>query len=437
LALIAVSFACYWRADRTPYARYLAEALEVIDQNYVEPVDDQKLFDGAMEGMVGRLDDYSGFVSHEEATRFQQSLDQKFGGIGIEVALDPKTEQLTVTTPVPNTPAYREGIQAGDKIVAINGESVENFPPKERLKTAIDLLRGKEGEPVTLQVSRPGEPHPIDYRLVRAIIHVDSVLGDARQPDNSWNFMLARHEPIGYLRVASFGEQTVAEFTAAMQWLTEHGCQGLIIDLRNDPGGLLTSARDICDMFIQAGQVIVTTKDRDRRTREEYRGSGRGLYQHLPLVVLVNRGSASASEIVAACLQDQGRAKVVGQRSWGKGTVQHVIPVEGGQSVLRLTTASYWRPNGRNIHRFRQSKDEDPWGVSPDEGCLVAMDDKQFTAWLEERRRRDVVYSPGKSPAERTVGDATDFDPVLKRAVELLEKPAASDAAHQRRAPAH
>jgi carboxyl-terminal processing protease len=177
-------------------------------------------------------------------------------------------------------------------------------------------------------------------------------------------------------------------------------------------------------MFIQAGQVIVTTKDRDRRTREEYRGSGRGLYQHLPLVVLVNRGSASASEIVAACLQDNGRAKVVGQRTWGKGTVQHVIPVEGGQSVLRLTTASYWRPNGRNIHRFKQSTEADSWGVQPDEGCEVAMDDKQFAAWLEERRRRDVVYPPGKAPADRKVEDATDFDPVLKRAVELLEKPA-------------
>jgi len=292
------------------------------------------------------------------------------------------------------------------------------------------LLRGDDGQPVTLRVIRADEPEPIDYRLVRAIIHVDSVLGDSRQRDNSWNFLLGRHPGIGYVRINSFGEQTVAEFAAAMQALSkQQQCRGLIIDMRNNPGGLLTSARDICDMFIQSGQVIVTTKDRDRRTREEYRGTGRGLYQKLPLVVLVNRGSASASEIVAACLQDQGRAKIVGQRTWGKGTVQHVIPVEGGQSVLRLTTASYWRPNGANIHRFRQSKDDDSWGVSPDEGCEVAMDDKQFTAWLEERRRRDVVYPRGKAPDERKIADAAEFDPYLKRALELLAVPASSKAA--------
>jgi carboxyl-terminal processing protease len=418
---VAVAYACYWRADRSPYARYLAEALEIVDQNYVEPVDGQKLFDGAMNGMVGRLDEYSGFISHEEATRFQQSLDQRFGGIGIEVALEPETEQLIVTTPVPATPAYRAGIGAKDKILRIGDRTVDSIPPKKRLETAVDLLRGKEGEAITLQVLPAGQEQPVEHRLVRAIIQVDSVLGDTRQPDNSWNYLLAGHDTIGYLRVTSFGERTVHEFARAMEWLDEHKCQSVVIDLRNNPGGLLNAARDICEMFIDADKLIVVTKDREGQVRDRYVATGRGAYREIPVVVLVNRGSASASEIVAACLQDQQRAKIVGQRTWGKGTVQHVIPVEGGQSVLRLTTASYWRPSDKNIHRFKQSLDSDTWGVQPDPGCEVIMDDKQMSSWFEQRRHRDVVYPPGRTRASTEApADATQFDPVLRRGVELL-----------------
>ncbi len=440
LALVAVFYACYWRADRTPYARYLAEALELINENYVEPVDDQKLFDGAMNGMVNRLDDYSGFISHDEATRFQQSLDQKFGGVGIEVALDPKTSNLIVTTPVAHTPAYREGIRAGDQILAIDGRKLDDISAQERLKFAVNLLRGKEGEPVLLQILHAGEKKPADYRLVRALIQVDSVLGDTREPDNSWNFMLAHHDSVGYMRINTFGEQTVQEFSSAMQWLTRHGCRGLILDLRNDPGGLLTAARDVANQFIEAGQLIVTTRDRDGHTREEYRATGQGPYRDLPLVVLVNHDSASASEIVAACLQDHRRAKIVGERTWGKGTVQHVIPVEGGQSVLRLTTASYWRPNGKNIHRFKQSKDSHTWGVTPDEGCQVTMDEKQTNDWLKKRRARDVVRSPAERVDTESVrGDAAEFDPALRRAIEVLDEMLGTKAspAEQRSSDAH
>lgn len=425
LVSIAAGYVCYWRADRTPYARYLAEALELVDQNYVEPVDDQKLFDGAMQGMVSCLDDYSAFVSRDDAAQFQQTLDQKFGGIGIEVLLDAKTSQVIIATPIPDTPAYRAGIRPGDTIVAIDGQQVESFPAKERRKMAINLLRGKEGEPVTLGILHAGEAQPVEYKLVRAIIPVDYVLGDHREPDNSWNFLLTAHPKIGYVQVTSFGKQTVQEFTEAMHWLSRHDCRAVVIDLRNNPGGLLDSACEICDLFIESGQVIVTTRDRDGRIREEYRGSGRGPYQKLPLVVLVNHESASASEIVAACLQDHQRAKIVGQRTWGKGTVQHAIPIEGDKSVLRLTTASYWRPSERNIHRFRQSREDDAWGVSPDAGCQVVLTEQQFSSWLEARRRCDVVYPPGTAPADRTPADATAFDPVLQRAIQLLDEPPA------------
>lgn len=429
LVSIAVGYVCYWRADRTPYARYLAEALELVDQNYVEPVDNQKLFDGAMQGMVGCLDDYSAFVSREDAAQFQQTLDQKFGGIGIEVLLDPKTSRITIATPIPNTPAFRAGIRPGDTIVSIDGQQVDSFPAKERRKMTINLLRGKEGEAVVLGILHPGENAPVEYKLVRATIPVDYVLGDHRDADNSWNFLLTGHAHIGYVRITSFGKQTVQEFTAAMDWLSKHGCRALVIDLRNNPGGLLDSACEICDLFIGAGQVIVTTRDREGQIREKYEGTGRGPYQQLPIVLLVDHESASASEIVAACLKDHGRAKIVGQRTWGKGTVQHAIPIEGDKSVLRLTTASYWRPNGQNIHRFRQSRDSDPWGVSPDAGCEVALSEQQLIAWMEARRQCDVVYPPGTSPPDRQSVDATSFDPVLKRAVAILDEAGSTEKA--------
>ena len=185
---------------------------------------------------------------------------------------------------------------------------------------------------------------------------------------------------------------------------------------------MLTAARDVCDLFIDKGQLIVATRDRDGDIREEYRGTGHGPYRELPLAVLVNDQSASASEIVAACLQDHNRAKVVGERTWGKGTVQHVIPVEGGRSVLRLTTASYWRPSNKNIHRFKQSEDTDSWGVMPSPGCEVKMDKKDTSAWIEQRRRRDIVYPPGVAREPLQPADATEFDPVLRRALELFDK---------------
>jgi carboxyl-terminal processing protease len=426
IVFMVISFACYRRSERTPYARYLADALEQIDQNYLERVDDQKLFDGAMNGMVSRLDKYSGFVSHAEAARFHQTLDQRFGGIGIEVAQDRQSHELIVTSPVVDTPAYHAGIQAGDRILAIDGKSLDSIPPNKRLEAAVDLLRGQEGAEVTLRYRRPGVDEPFETKLVRAVVKIDSVLGDYRRTDNTWSFTLSHHPSIGYLRVTSFGEQTNSEFHTALGELAEHKLTGLVLDLRDNRGGLLTSARDMCDQFLPAGALIVTTRDRHGEIREEYRASGKGAHVEWPMVVLVNGDSASASEIVAACLQDHERAKVVGERTWGKGTVQHVIPIEGGLSVLRLTTGSYWRPNGHNIHRFEISKDDDTWGVSPDADCQAGMDAKQTLELIEERRLRDVVVSPGLVPnPPRTPKDATEFDPALRKAVELLE-PSAS-----------
>lgn len=417
-----VCYACYWRADHSPYARFLAYVFEQIDEHYLERVDEEQLFDAGVAAMVGRLDRNSQFISRDEAAHFQQSLDQRFGGIGVEVRQDPETKRLVVATPVLNSPAYRAGIQAGDAILAIDGQPLDETPPKQRLAKAVRLLQGAEGEPVVVRYERPGEPAAVDVTLKRAIIQVDSVLGDTRKADNSWDFSLARHEGLGYVRIATFGEQTVAEVAAALESLRASQCKGLILDLRDNRGGLLRDAPEICDMFLPPAALIVSTRDRSGKVQESYLASGDARYLNLPLVVLVNNDSASASEIVAAAMQDHHRARIVGERTWGKGTVQHVIPVEGGLSRLRLTTSSYWRPNGQNIHRFQSSKDQDPWGVRPDAGCGVVMGAEERIRWMAERRKREVVWPPGSRPKDAAdFADAADFDPAIKRAVELLD----------------
>ena len=213
-----------------------------------------------------------------------------------------------------------------------------------------------------------------------------------------------------------------------MKWLAQRQCRGVTIDLRNNPGGLLTAAERICDLFIPKDAVIVTTRGRDARERDRYVASGDGPYQNLPLAVLVNDRSASASEIVAACLQDHGRATVVGQRTFGKGTVQNVIPIEGGKSLLKLTIASYWRPSGKNIHRLSSSVDGDEWGVRPDPKCEVNLDEKQLARWQEIRHQRDVSAVAGAQQAAASAPPvpaphaSLEFDLQLRRAVEVIKQ---------------
>jgi carboxyl-terminal processing protease len=421
-AVTLVSLVCYSRAAHNPYGRWLAEAMDIIENQYIEPVDNEKLFEGAMRGMVGRLDDYSSFLPRSVKTFFDETLDQRYGGVGIEVSLTDPERGLTVVSARPGGPAFQAGVKAGDRIVGIDKQDTRQATLEDGLK----LMRGKPGTEVTLRVAREGAPEPLEFRLTRALIKIDSVLGDVREADGAWNFLLPGDEKLGYIRVTSFGELTVDEFRSAMQQLSKQGCRGLIIDLRNNPGGLLDAAEQICDLFLPGGAVIVTTRGRDAQVRKESLASGDGPFQTLPLVVLVNGQSASASEIVAACLQDHGRAKIVGERSFGKGTVQNVIPVEARKSSLKLTIATYWRPSGKNIHRMSASKDSDDWGVRPDPGSAITLDEKQATALAEGRRARDLRAPQPTSPGE-AAGAATGsaagpfhFDPQLEQAIDLL-----------------
>ncbi|MBA4017024.1 MAG: S41 family peptidase [Pirellula sp.] len=403
VCVLAVSFVSYHKADSANRTHYepmfdvFKTAMSEIREHYLyaDNVDERKLFEGAMRGMTGELDPYSGYSGYKETREFDEGLHQEFGGIGIEVNWNRETKTLSVMSPIVGTPAYEAGIMAGDIITKINDEKTEDFTDSD---DAVNRIKGKPGEPVRLTVIHRGETEEHELTLVRAKIKVDTVLGDRRNADGTWDYTLESDPAIGYVRITQFGDKTVDELGAALQQCRDKNVRGLILDLRNDPGGLLDAAYKVCDYFVSSG-IIVTIRERGGRERERREATGAAQYTDWPMAVLVNQYSASASEIVSACLQDHHRAIVVGERSYGKGTVQTPIRLENGKSMMRLTIASYWRPSNENIHRAKGAKEEEKWGVQPDKGYEVKLDEKQLIDLLRHRRERDVLRRPGEKPA--------------------------------------
>ncbi|MBN2022478.1 MAG: S41 family peptidase [Pirellulales bacterium] len=418
LCVIAVvALACHGRVDR--YGRHLAYAMRQIDRRYLRDVDEQDLFEGAVEGMVRRLDEryddeYSNYVPPKEVQPFEEELNQEFGGIGIEVGLPDETRQLTVTSPLHGSPAYEAGVLAGDRILKIDGQSTQGL----LLHDAIERMRGPLGAPVRLTLLHEGAKDPVEVTIVRATIHIDTVLGDRRRADGTWDFLLEGRDRIGYVRITSFTDNTADALRRAVDELVRHDVRGLILDLRGNPGGYLQSAVDVCDMFVDSG-VIVTTRIRGGEVFQQFDATADGTFPDFPMAVLVDKGSASASEIVAACLQDHDRAAIVGRRSYGKGTVQEIIPLQPGYGKLKLTTAEYRRPSGKNIHRGKRSEDDADWGVRPDAGYDVAIASDQLVKLLQARRRRD-SFRPANTVASNH--DEPPVDPQLDKAVEYVEK---------------
>ncbi len=424
-----LSLLCHLKADRNRYATTVSEAMDLIAFNYLEDVEYRKLYENAMRGMAESLDPYSSYISPVDYQRFQEELDQEFGGIGILVEFNRETNHLVVMSPLFDTPATRAGVRAGDVILAIDGRDTSGMS----FRDAVELIRGKPGDPVRLSILHPGEQTPVDLEILRAIIPIESVLGDRRSPDGKWEYELQEDPRITYLRLINFGENTVSELSQALR---SRKSAALILDLRDNAGGLLDAAVGICNLFLDDG-TIVTIRGRDGEVQRTYEADGSPLFpRDVPVVVLINNFSASASEIVAACLQDHQRAKVIGQRSWGKGTVQNVLPIEGRRAALKLTTASYWRPSGKNIHRLSEAKDEDEWGVRPDPGFEVVLTDEQADKLRQRRRDKDLGTTPKPAPepapdakpapdAEPALDAGTaepTGDPALQKAVEYLQQ---------------
>ncbi|HEX7449136.1 MAG TPA: S41 family peptidase, partial [Pirellulales bacterium] len=301
---------------------------------------------------------------------------------------------------------------------------------------AVRRLKGEPGSSVTFKVQHPGGAGIEKMTVTRELIQMESILGDRRNDRDEWDFMLDPAKKIGYIRIVSFGRETQGELKKAMDRLKKENVRGLVLDLRFNPGGLLGSAIAVADMFLTEGEIVSTSgRNSPKRTWSAHKPD---TYEGFPMVVLVNRASASASEIVSASLQDHKRAIVVGERTWGKGSVQTVMDLEGGKSILKLTTASYQRPNGHNIHRFPDAKESDEWGVMPDAGYELKLDDREFLQLQLYRRDRDILTvnhatgqattasEAGKSPPPASgspngeVAAAGFVDRQLQKAVDYL-----------------
>lgn len=379
-----VSLACYSVASKNHYANLFAEAMDVVDREALQPVERRELFVGAMNGMLKDLDEHSVYISDESFRSFSEDIKQEFGGVGMYVEVDPKSKMLMVLAPMPGTPAFDSGMQVGDLIVSIAGEPTYGKTRSEAVKT----LRGPIGESIEIEVKRGEES--MTKSLVRARIPVESVHGDYRHSDGSWQYRLKEHPEIGYIRLSQFGEKSADEVRAALQEIGD--VQGLILDVRANSGGLLDVAVEICDMFLEPDQSIVEIRGRNGFVKQKYTSSSETVFKpSIPVCVLIDRYSASASEILAACLQDHQRAVMIGEQTYGKGTVQDIIPIQRGQSILKLTTASYWRPSGKNIDKNNEeSKRSKIWGVQPNDGFAIEMTGDDVLRNLKERSARDI-----------------------------------------------
>jgi carboxyl-terminal processing protease len=401
--------------------KLFGDVLSVVQNSYVEEVNADNLIKGAINGMIQTLDPHSSYLTPDMLKQVEVETKGVFGGLGIEIGM--KDGFLTVIAPIEDTPAARAGLQAGDRIVRIENESTKSL----NVMDAVKRLRGEPGTKVTITIVREPFTESKSYTITRDIIKIRSVrskyLGDG----------------IGYVRLAQFQQDSHAEVDRAIQGFLKEkgGLKGLVLDLRNNPGGLLDQAVKIADEFIDSG-LIVYTDGRVEAQKTKYAAHKEGTYSGFPIVVLVNAGSASASEIVAGALQDHGRAIVLGQRTFGKASVQTILPLDDG-SALRLTTARYYTPNGRSI----QAKGIEPDIVVSDgkeapEGHQGALREKDIERHLRGEEEEPPAAAPappkeGKkndqkggrketpAPAEPEARKEDAKDPQLDRAVELLK----------------
>ena len=390
----------YAAADRSlKKLRTLVDVVEFVKENYVEETDTDDLISGAIKGVVAELDDFSQYLDAQDYKTLKNETKGEFGGVGMRLQ---KTDDfITVSSPMPGTPAFKAGIMPGDRILAVDDKDLAGM----KLEDAVKLMRGSVGSKVKLSISRKndkGEYKKIpDVTLKRATI-VPEVVHYRMLP-----------EKIGYIYLVDFSGHSTEEFKKAMADLTKQGMQSLVLDLRFNPGGLLTGAVDLSKLFLPEGKMIVYTQGRKPEYYQEYKTIGNPLYPDLPLAVLVNQGSASASEIVSGALQDHGRAFIVGTRTFGKASVQQVMPLSGGAG-LRLTIAKYYTPSGKLIHRnYRDKSKADEGGIWPDiEVDVTAEEDAKVLMQYNE-----IVYTPGKKEPKL---EFKEKDKVLEKAVEVL-----------------
>jgi len=380
--------------------KIFTEALSIVKKNYVEETKTKDLVYGAIKGMINSLDPHSGFMNPEAYKEMQVDTKGEFGGLGIQIGI--KDNVLTVIAPIEDTPAYNAGIKAGDRIVKINDEITRDMG----LLDAVNKMRGPKGTSVKITLMREGWKEPKEFTIIREIIKIKSVKYKKLE------------EGIGYIKLTQFQEQTASDLSKALSQLSAENINSLVLDLRNDPGGLLNSAVDVTSQFLPPGKMVVYIKDRAGE-KNEYRTGGNFTYYDKPsMVVLVNQGSASASEIVAGALKDWRRAVILGVQTFGKGSVQSVIPLSDG-SGLRLTTARYYTPSGTSIQST---------GITPD--IIVKIEAKNGIKEhavvrekdLERHLRNEKEEEKGQTEQETAPLEVSEKDDIqLQRAIDLLK----------------
>ena len=408
IIILLTSFSAHSNSKNKETYEYLdlfGQIFDKVRSEYVEEVTDQELIEKAIDGMLTGLDPHSGYMNEEVWEEMQMDTQGKFGGLGIEITMEEGF--VKVISPIEDSPAFEAGILAGDFIIQIDDTPVFGLT----LNEAVELMRGEKGEPITITISREGT-EPFEVNIIRDIIKIQSVKHEV-------------YDNVGYLRITSFTEQTEDGLIKSINKIqNEHKkIKGFVLDLRSNPGGLLTQAVKVTDIFLKRGE-IVSTRGRDTKDIRRYRAKNKDLTNGKPIVVLINGGSASASEIVAGALQDHRRAIIVGTQSFGKGSVQTIIPFqrskEGNVSGIRLTTARYYTPSGESI----QGK-----GINPDiiveQGEFESYEFKRYSESdlkdsldkEDEDNTNNNIEEAGLSEKEERL--AKDYQ--LKRALDLLK----------------
>ncbi len=391
-----------------------------------EDLDKSKDVEISLLMMTTHLDPYTTYIDKETLGEFKRGTDATFTGIGIQIRKDSITDQLLVVTPIKGSPAYKAGLKAGDIITKLTRETDSDGTRLDQtevidtkglpLTDAVSKILGKPGTKITLTVVREGADKPIDTTITRGSVQVETVMGHKRRDSDEWDYVIDPENKICYVRVTSFARNTFLDLDKVITPMVEQGAvKGLILDLRFNPGGLLSSASDISDLFIDDG-LIVTIKPRSS-PEHSYTGKRAGSLLNFPMVCMVNGGSASGSEIVSACLQDHKRAVIIGERSYGKGSVQNIVDFKPTGGQLKMTTASFWRPNGKNLNKSStKGTDEEEWGVTPDKGFLVELSRKERDDLAVHQRdieiiaRRDLPAKEVKEPfKDRQLDKALEY----------------------------
>jgi carboxyl-terminal processing protease len=418
------------RDDEYAFVQTLIDLHREVANNYVEPIDEEKLQLGSVNGMMGELDPYSIYVPAAKEKEFENMLEGSFEGVGIELTQQ-ENGDIQVVSPIPDSPALKAGVMAGDIILKVNGTDIKG----EKIADVQKLIKGPLGSDVKLTV-RHVDGTEKELTMQRQQIVLPTIMGYRRDAGDAWDFWVSKNPKIAYIRITQFTSDTYTELKKAMDQVLPNGMEGLVLDLRFNPGGRLDQAKAVVNLFISKGTIVVT---RGLHRAEEVATAtpDKALPREFPMVVLVNEHSASAAEIVAGSLKDNQRALIVGTRTFGKGSVQEIIPMQEDGGELKLTVAYYYLPSGRLVHRKKGATD---WGVDPQ--VSIPMSEEQEQKVLLEQSREELFHKPlplatrpttGPGATQPTTVPATQpvVDIQLQQAVSTLVGSIILNAQHQ------